>query len=93
MRARAADNKLDSDKFGDEAGDQTGGLIESCTRFVFDWTGFVRVPNGALSNRVEWGKKKKDDPMTRCGQDERGNSLKRVPSLERGESIAIQLTK
>ncbi len=24
--------KLDSDKFGDEAGDQTGGMIESCTR-------------------------------------------------------------
>ncbi len=27
--------KLDSDKFGDEAGDQTGGLIESCTRLSF----------------------------------------------------------
>ncbi len=27
--------KLDSDKFGDEAGDQTGGLIESCTRLNF----------------------------------------------------------
>ncbi len=27
--------KLDSDKFGDEAGDETGGLIESCTRLKF----------------------------------------------------------
>ncbi len=30
--------KLDSDKFGDEAGDQTGGLSESCTRLKFSIT-------------------------------------------------------
>ncbi len=31
--------KLDSDKFGDEAGDETVGLIESCTCFkVFRYT-------------------------------------------------------
>ncbi len=27
--------KLDSEKFGDEAGDQTGGVIESCTHLMF----------------------------------------------------------
>ncbi len=30
--------KLDSDKFGDEAGDETSGLIESCTRLKFPIT-------------------------------------------------------
>ncbi len=30
--------KQDSDKFGDDAGGQTGGLIESCTRLKFSIT-------------------------------------------------------
>ncbi len=30
--------KLDSDKFGDEAGDQSGGLIEPYTRLKFSIT-------------------------------------------------------
>ncbi len=37
---RSPPAKLDSDKFGDEPGDQTGGLIESYTRLNFSITYF-----------------------------------------------------
>ncbi len=39
--------KLDSDKWGDEAGDQTFGLIESCTRLKF----YITQP---VSFHTEW---------------------------------------
>ncbi len=34
-RAHSPPTRLDSDKFGDEAGDQTGGLIELCSHLNF----------------------------------------------------------
>ncbi len=38
-------NKLDSDKFDDEAGDQTGSLIESCISLRFSITHFNALCN------------------------------------------------